>query len=321
MKAAISANFLTFILGVLVSVVPILQAAAKTNATAPAADLAMYRQKHLAQCGDSYLQRQTPQLMRKTDVELYYLCFEGFAVGYSGVSRTALWSAEHLTRARIKSAQQLERVNNFHEESRLPDRVKARLADYKNTPYDRGHLSPNGDMATPEQQYDSFSLANIVPQNPTQNRTTWRNLESQTRYLAIKYGEVYVVTGAAFEGSAVKQMRGRVLVPTHLFKAVYVPKLGQAGVYYAPNDDSQRVQIISLNDLTRRSGLNVMPHLSPNVQAQVLDLPLSQDGKQDDKPTNRKPPSNTGDHTGFDWQLLVHLISTIADWVQSLLKS
>lgn len=317
MTTAVLASFLTFGMGMVASLAFVLPAAAKTS-TAPAVDLAAYRQKHLAECGDSYLQRQAPKLVRKTDVELYYLCFDGFAVGYSGVSRTALWSAEHLTRARIKAAQQLERVNNFHEESRLPDRVKARLSDYKNTPYDRGHLSPNGDMATPEQQYDSFSLANIVPQNPTQNRTTWRNLESQTRYLAITYGNVYVVTGATFEGNSVKQMRGRVLVPTHLFKAVYVPKLGQAGVYYAPNDDSQRVQIISLHDLTRRSGLSVMPNLPSHVQAQALDLPLS----QEDNPTSRKPPANhTGTDAGFDWQLIVNVIGVIGAWLQALLKS
>lgn len=313
MQSVVSASFFSVIIGLVLSFAPVADAVAKTNQAAPAVDLAAYHQKHLAECGDSYLQRQTPTLTRKIDVELYYLCFHGFAVGYSGVSRTALWSAEHLTRSRIKAAQQLERVNNFHEDSRLPDRFKARLADYKNTPYDRGHLAPNGDMATPEQQYDSFSLANIVPQDPIQNRTTWRNLESQTRYLALKYGDIYVITGPAFEGKAVKQMRGRILVPTHLYKAVYVPKLRQAGVYYAPNDDSQRVQIISLNDLNRRTGLNVMPHLPLDVQAQAMPLPLS----QDDKP---KPPRPTADDAGFNWQILVNLLSIIGDWLQSLLK-
>ena len=37
------------------------------------------------------------------------LCYEAFAVMYSGVSRTPLWSAEHLTRDSLERAKEVKR--------------------------------------------------------------------------------------------------------------------------------------------------------------------------------------------------------------------
>ena len=121
-----------------------------------------------------------------------------FATLHSGIARTPLWSASHLTQARISQARTLARVDSFHAESRLPADERAELSDYRRSGYDRGHIAPNGDMATTGSQYDSFSLANIAPQNGEHNRHLWRHIETQTRQLAIEYGEVYVVTGVAF---------------------------------------------------------------------------------------------------------------------------
>ncbi|WP_420229746.1 DNA/RNA non-specific endonuclease [Psychrobacter sp. ER1] len=123
---------------------------------------------------------------------------DGFAVMYSGVSRTPLWSAEHLDRTRLQQAKQIDREDSFHEESKLPKSARASLSDYSGSGYDRGHLAPNANMANRSQQYDSFSLANIAPQSPRNNRYIWRNIESATRYLTQQYGEVYTITGVAF---------------------------------------------------------------------------------------------------------------------------
>lgn len=203
------------------------------------------------------------------------LCFDGFATLYSGASRTPLWSAEHLTRERLYQAEQIPREDSFHSESRLPNSMQAQLADYKNSGYDRGHLAPNADMANTSQQYDSFSLANIVPQDPRNNRYSWKNIESVTRYLTKKHGEVYVVTGVVFAGKKVTQINNRILVPSHMFKAVYVPQTEQAGVYYSPNDDSDIVEIISVDELALRSGIDVFPAISSQAKAAAMPLEIS----------------------------------------------
>ncbi|PNK60663.1 DNA/RNA non-specific endonuclease [Psychrobacter sp. FDAARGOS_221] len=241
------------------------------------------------------------------------LCFNGFATMYSGLSRTPLWSAEHLTRDRLLQAEEIPREDSFHSESRVPESMRAELSDYKGSGYDRGHLAPNGDMANKQQQYDSFSLANIVPQDPRNNRYSWRNIESVTRYLTKQYGEAYVVTGVAFKGRKVTQLNGRVLVPSHVFKAVYVPQTGEAGVYYAPNDDSDRVEVISVDELALRSGIDAFPGISPEAKAGTMVLATSIDEMPEvtrHYPSGKSHPdsNNTTQSNGQDDEPLWYLI-------------
>ena len=227
------------------------------------------------QCSQSFYGGVYPEFSNtKLSNNTQALCMDGFAVMYSGVSRTPLWSAEYLTRKRLQQAKEIDREDSFHEESQLPQSMRAQLSDYSGSGYDRGHLAPNGDMANRSQQYDSFSLANIAPQSPRNNRYIWRNIETATRYLTQQYGEVYTVTGVAFTDKKAKQLAGRVLVPSHFFKAVYIPASNQAGVYYAPNDESERIEIISIDELTAKIGIDVLPVLDAKTKAQALDLPL-----------------------------------------------
>lgn len=275
-----------------------------------------YRQLHLTQCGKTYANQQSPQPLSNKPLEIYYLCMNGFALGYSPLSKTALWSAEYLTRARVEKASELPRVDNFHEESQLPDRIKAYLADYHKVPYDRGHLAPNADMSTLESQYDSFSLANIVPQNPKNNRGIWRGIESRTRYLAVKYQSIYVVTGVAFISDRIKKINNNVLVPSHLYKAIYIPSLKQAGVYFVPNDDSQRIEVISLDELALRTGIDAMPSMTGDISKTAMALPVD-----DYTPgSNHKKTSPSKPYTHQLLLVLLNLLLSIFDWMIGLFK-
>ena len=237
------------------------------------------------------------------------LCFNGFATLYSGLSKTPLWSAEHLTRDRLSQAENIPREDSFHPESRLPSSMRAQLSDYKGSGYDRGHLAPNGDMANVDQQYDSFSLANIIPQSPENNRYLWRNIESVTRYLTKKHGEVYVVTGVVFKGRKISQLNNRVLIPTHVFKAVYIPSTGQAGVYYAPNDDSERVEIISIDELALRSGIDAFPSIAPNAKSEAMPLPV----KVGDIADRADQPTDNQSEKPLWYLILIEILRWLAD--------
>ena len=175
----------------------------------------------------------------KLAVRTVPLCFEAFAVLHLGVTRTPLYAAEHLTRGSVAEAQAVARDDSFHEESRLPPDARASLEAYVRSGFDRGHLAPAGDMPTVSAQAESFTLANVVPQNRVLNRGLWADIEEGVRRLATRRGSVFVVTGAIFAGDAVQQIKGGVLVPTQLFKALYDPETGQAGAYLAPNDGSR----------------------------------------------------------------------------------
>ena len=201
------------------------------------------------------------------------LCFAAFAVLHSGLSRTPLYAAEHLTRASVADARGVARDDSFHEEPRLPDDARASLGDYLRSGFDRGHLAPAGDMPSAVAQAQSFSLANIVPQDRAMNRGLWSDIEESVRRLAIRRGSLYVVTGAVFSGGSVRQIGGGVLVPTQMFKALYDPARGEAGAYLARNADDRDWQAVSIADLQTAAGIDVFPGLPPAVRAAAMSLP------------------------------------------------
>ncbi|MES2830576.1 MAG: DNA/RNA non-specific endonuclease [Pseudomonadota bacterium] len=202
------------------------------------------------------------------------LHFEGFAVLHSGVSRTPLWSAEHLTTQRLHAARELKRKNTYHAQPNLPAEERAELDDYTRSGYDRGHMSPAGDMPDADSQYESFSLANIIPQHPKNNQILWQGIEDATRNIVMGSGELYVVTGPLFEGEQLQRLNGRILVPTAVFKAIYHPARGQAGAYVTANAPGLVYQTLSIAELEARSGINLFPSLSEEIKRRKMQLPV-----------------------------------------------
>ena len=167
----------------------------------------------------------------------------------------------------------MERVNAFHPEPRLPAGERAEIEDYVRSGYDRGHMAPSGDMPDAASQGESFTLANMIPQNPDHNRGLWADIETGVRELARRHGEVYVVTGPVFAGANLMSLKGRVIVPTSVYKAVYVPGAGIAGAYLAPNDPGGTWQVVSVDALTALIGIDVFPRLDPRLRAAAGPLP------------------------------------------------
>ena len=143
-----------------------------------------------ATCHDQFVGGTAPALNPKLARDTTPLCFHGFATLFSGLNRTPLYSAEHLTADRVAAARDMERVNNFHPEARLPEGVRGKLGDYRGSSYDRGHMAPNGDMEENASQADSFSLANMVPQNHANNAGIWAEIEEAVRDAVVMDGEV-----------------------------------------------------------------------------------------------------------------------------------
>ncbi|MFM8465121.1 MAG: DNA/RNA non-specific endonuclease [Burkholderiaceae bacterium] len=225
-------------------------------------------------CERHFFQKTAPEITRKSlQASTVGLCFEAFAVLHSGVSRTPLWSAEHLTRDSLKAAREIPRADSFHAEPALPPGQGAELADYVRSGFDRGHMAPAADMPTEQAQHESFSLANIVPQNRKNNQILWAAIEGATRHLTNLRGELYVITGPVFEGDKLERINGRVLVPTHVFKAVLDPAKQEAAAWLAPNNDSGEFQVINVDTLERRIGINLFPKLTDTAKQRVMELP------------------------------------------------
>ena len=202
------------------------------------------------------------------------LCNDGYAALASGVTHGAIWSAERLTAAGVAAARGIPRQGTFHPDSRLPRPDRAQLDDYRGSGYDRGHLVPSGDATTLRAQEQTFSLANMVPQTPELNRGVWEGIESAVRHLAARRGELYVVTGPAFQGQQIQSIGlDGVLVPSSTWKALYDPKAGGTGAYLCSNTASPRCETMSVATLTRSVGIDPFPAVSDGMKQIAMTLP------------------------------------------------
>ncbi|MCB8877416.1 DNA/RNA non-specific endonuclease [Acidisoma silvae] len=205
---------------------------------------------------------------------LYALCASHFATLYSSQTETPLYSAEHLTGRQIEDALRMPRHDAFHDDRRLPYADASTLEDYRGSGFDRGHMAPSGDEPDNSSQYESFALSNMIPQNSNDNRYLWADIETAVRELVLaNQDEVYVVTGPLFDTSGVRALQGRIEVPAYIYKAVYDPEAGIAGVFVVRNAPGNEFWRLSLADFRNRSGVDPFPGLPASIAADASKLP------------------------------------------------
>lgn len=233
-----------------------------------------FAQAQTTGCDKHFFQKAPPEFTRQAlQASTVGLCFEAFSVMHSGVSKTPLWAAQHLTRDSLQAARAVKREDSFHAEEALPPQHGAELADYVRSGFDRGHMAPAADMPTRSAQHESFSLANVVPQNRKNNQILWSAIEGATRHLTKLRGELYVVTGPLFDTEKIQRLNRRVFVPTHVFKAVVDPVRGEGAAWLAPNDDSGDYSVVSIAELEKRTGIKLFPKLPDAAKQTAMDLP------------------------------------------------
>lgn len=217
-----------------------------------------------AECRQFFANGQIPAIDHKHELSTRALCFSNFAVLHSGKSHTPLYVAEKLNRESVIAAKDNERTNRFFADARLPQKERAELGDYKDSGYDRGHMAPAGDMDTAEGMAQSFSLANIVPQAPQNNRKSWANIEKATRkYVMRASGDVYVITGPVFDSNVETIGSNKVWVPKYLFKLVYDKSANKAWAHWIENADAAKIgKPISYAELVQRTGMDFIPTLN-----------------------------------------------------------
>ncbi|MGV8898665.1 MAG: DNA/RNA non-specific endonuclease [Burkholderiaceae bacterium] len=215
-------------------------------------------------CTKQFANGVPPAMVATPAMRLRALCFADFAVMHSGTSRTPVYVAELLNKQRLLAAKDNDRTNRFFADARLPRAERAELDDYKGTGLDRGHMAPAGDMGTTESMAQSFSLANMVPQYPVNNRKTWSKIEKDTRkYVLRAAGDVFVITGPVFGASPPTIGMNKVWVPQYFFKLVYDPVANKAWVHWLDNTDEARVsRPISYAELAKRTGIEFLPGIS-----------------------------------------------------------
>jgi endonuclease G len=157
----------------------------------------------------------------------------------------------------------LKRAKRFFADARLPASERAELDDYKNSGYTKGHMAPAGDMTTPTAMAQSFSLANIVPQNAQHNSGAWNQIEQDTRhYVRRAKGDAFVITGPVFITAGDSIGVNGVRVPAYLYKLVYDTTTQRAWAHWQENREGETVKRpISYEELVRRTGVDFLPSI------------------------------------------------------------
>lgn len=188
------------------------------------------------------------------------LCFDGFAVLYSGLSKTPMVAVERLDAQGLKAAVSQSRTDEFFADERLPGGMRAELSDYAGSGYDRGHMAAAANRASMASMVQSFALSNMVPQDPTNNRKVWADLESDVRKFARRAdGAVYVFSGPLFEGARRAIGADRIWVPSHLFKLVYDEAGQRAWAYVLPNTAEATLSApMDYGSFVQRTGWNFL---------------------------------------------------------------
>lgn len=216
-------------------------------------------QTHFVQCPQFFPEGRLPAVPGGKG--LRELCFSSFAILHSGQTRTPVFVAQRINRGMLLRASSIERIDQFYADARLPKTERAELDDYRNSGYSRGHMAPAADMHSLQAMTQSFSLANMVPQNQTHNAGAWSQIEQDTRkYVMRAAGDVHIFTGPVYDDRLLSARAGRVAVPTHLYKVVRDATTGRTWVHWQMNKASAKAgPPITYEEFVRRTGLRLLP--------------------------------------------------------------
>lgn len=232
---------------------PVIDAAASTRAP--------------ADCDAMYFEGAAPAVSGRA-VRPDVFCHLVYVSGYSSTRLNPLWVAQRLTREDMVRGESIFRTDQstFAPEPLLTENQQAADSDFNGNDWDKGHMAPANDAPDVPSQLDTFFLSNAVPQHFRLNRYMWAYLEGSVHQRAALYGEVYVVTGPNFARRP-ELMNGRVAIPAETFKAIYIPSRQLAVGFIATNGNNSACRIVSINVLTRQTGIDPFPTLPARLRS------------------------------------------------------
>jgi endonuclease G, mitochondrial len=180
----------------------------------------------------------------------YLMIKAQYDLSYNRSKAIPNWTSWHLDSTWIGST---PRQDDFRADSTLPTGwYQVGSTSYSGSGYDRGHMTPSGDRTSSVANNSAtFLMTNMIPQAPTNNQTTWANLESYCRTLAAAGNELYIISGG--HGTSGFINNGNITVPTTTWKVIMVLPSGT-------------------NDVSRVSGSTRLIAVSlPNTNSVVSD--------------------------------------------------
>ena len=227
---------------------------------------------------------RNPKAVGNSDVEILAQCAdnkgeilltrEGYVTSYNIANKQPNWVGWQLTADHV-TGPYLRKGIKFHEDEEVPE-PRATDADYRSSGYDRGHMCPSGDNKWSQlAQEQSFLFTNICPQIHGLNAGDWNEMEQQCRKWAEKEGEIYIVCGPIFYGSAKHKRigKGKIPVPEAFFKVVLSMKCTPKAIgFIYKNQSGNRPKgdyVNTVDQVERITGIDFFPSLPDDVENKI----------------------------------------------------
>jgi len=145
------------------------------------------------------------------------ICRQAYLVGYDAAAKLPKYVTYALTPPNALGC--VARTNAFATDQSVTG--GATPDDYAGTGYDKGHMSPDGDLSWDTQvEFESFLMTNMSPQAGSLNRGIWKLLETSVRGWTVQLNQSYTVyVGGVYDATDPKIGRG-VVVPHGFYKIV-----------------------------------------------------------------------------------------------------
>ncbi len=145
------------------------------------------------------------------------ICRQAYLVGYDSHARIPRYVTYELTPPNALGC--VARTNAFATDQSVKN--GATPDDYAGTGYDKGHMSPDGDLSwDPQVEYESFLMTNMAPQAGSLNRGIWKLLETSVRGWAAQRNQSYTIYVGAIYNAQDKRIGNGVVVPHAFYKIV-----------------------------------------------------------------------------------------------------
>ena len=145
------------------------------------------------------------------------ICRQAYLVGYDAAAKLPKFVTYELLPQNALGC--VARTNAFAADQSVPG--GATPADYAGTGYDKGHMSPDGDLSWDTQvEFESFLMTNMSPQAGSLNRGIWKLLETSVRGWAVQRNQSYTVYVGGVYNAQDKKIGNGVVVPHGFYKIV-----------------------------------------------------------------------------------------------------
>lgn len=210
----------------------------------------------------------------------YLLENQFYTLSYNREKGIANWVAWHLVKGDFGN---VNRQNDFRPDSRLPAGwTKILPSDYSGSGFDRGHFCPSADRSNSvEANSATFLMTNMSPQTADLNQGPWEKLETYSRSMARRDGNLFIIAG---QYGASGKVKNKITVPTNFWKIIVV--LPPGADFSAINKDTRVIAVdmpnitgikeknwreyrTTIRQIEQKTGYNFLSNLPQNIQNSI----------------------------------------------------